>query len=120
MHGRRIKTALSSRGSRPKIEPCLNMLETVSYWSSCSCGLTYFVKISEESIRTDKIELSVLDRYFTICFSSSICFSVTGKSETWKKSHHERDPSVRDIFSDVACLIIGAGNERREGILRVP
>ena len=27
MHGRRIKTALSSRGSRPKIEPCLNMLE---------------------------------------------------------------------------------------------
>ena len=27
MHGRRIKTVLSSRGSRPKVEPCLNMLE---------------------------------------------------------------------------------------------
>ena len=71
-------------------------------------------------MRTDKIELSVLDRYFTICFSSSICFSVTGKSEAWKKSHHERDPSVRDIFPYVACLIIDAGNERIEGLLSVP
>ena len=47
-------------------------------------------------------------------------FFATGKSETWKKSHHERDPSVRDIFSYVACLTKGAGNERRKGILRVP
>ena len=45
-------------------------------------------------------------------------FFATGKPETWKESHHERDPSVRDIFPYVACLIIGAGNERRKGILR--
>ena len=49
-----------------------------------------------------------------------VFFFATGKSETWKKSHHERDPSVRDIFSYVACLTKGAGNERRKGILRVP
>lgn len=83
--------------------------------------LPYFVKISEESIRKNKIKLSVLDTYFIVCFSSSMCFVfATGKSETWKKSYYERDPSVRDIFPYVGCLIIGAGNERRKGILRVP
>lgn len=82
--------------------------------------LPYFVEISEESISTNKIELSVLDRYFTVCFSSSVWFFATGKPETWKESHHERDPSVRDIFPYVACLTIGTENERRKGILRVP
>lgn len=80
--------------------------------------LLYFVKISEESIRTDKIELSVLDILLSALTALSLyIFFATGKPETWKESHHERDPSVRDIFPYVACLTIGAGNERRKGIL---
>lgn len=83
--------------------------------------LPYFVKISEESIRTDKTELSVLDILLSALAALSLSlFFATGKPETWKESHHERDPSVRDVFPYVGCLIIGAGNERRKGILRVP
>ena len=84
--------------------------------------LPYFVKISEESIRRNKIELSVFRQIF-YCLLQQLSLSIffaTGKPETWKESHHERDPSVRDVFPYVGCLIIGAGNERRKGILRVP
>ena len=65
-----------------------------------SLFLPYFVKISGESIRTNKIELSVLDRYFTACFSSSIslslsifCYRETRDLEgvtSWKRSIGKR------------------------------